>query len=421
MYEWRRDSEIHFVNNYDQRNESRELQTIENSIPQNIVKSDGWSFQIAFALLPLIFVTPFFKIIGVQFESKFIAKLIKFIQKVLVLCTLILLIFLIIYLYNIMINPLEIERNRWVSISYILMSVYFIIFLMTLWLRNHDLEDLICGYKYPADVASNIEFYPLIKYFVKNILGIKEDISNKDRINRLFKFSFQILNLLIYLLFYSFYIFYLMERPGASEYITLRLVIALPLYIFFIETELIHTTICWMIFSRFKHLNRTIKHFNKDIVLNSYKLKLIIEWFSQNIEQMKKFNRIFSLVMSLYFFSEASRLLIAIEDLIFDYGKVQINISVCDLFFNIHKILVILYITKQINDISKEASKTSRLVNELCLSKFIDEKVEQMEKLRIKVNIPFLNQYKFVDRCHLMRFKFFSMIWFADQAIYQPK
>ncbi len=123
----------------------------------------------------------------------------------------------------------------------------------------------------------------------------------KDRINRFFKFSFQILNLLIYLLFYSFYIFYLMERPGASEYRTLRLVIALPLYIFFIETEIIHTTISWMICSRFKHLNRTIKHLNQDIILNSYKLKLIIEWFSRNIEQMTKFNRIFSSVMCVFF------------------------------------------------------------------------------------------------------------------------
>ncbi len=197
------------------------------------------------------------------------------------------------------------------------------------------------------------------------------------------------MNLLIYLLFYSFYIFYLMERPGASEYRTLRLVIALPLYIFFIETEIIHTTISWMICSRFKHLNRTIKHLNQDIILNSYKLKLIIEWFSRNIEQMTKFNRIFSSVMCVFFLSEASSLLIAIEDLIFDYGKVPIKISVCDLFFNIHKILVILYLTKQISDISKEASKTSRLVNELCLSKFIDEKVEQMEKFRIKVNISY--------------------------------
>lgn len=172
---------------------------------------------------------------------------------------------------------------------------------MIFWLRSHDLEDLICGYKYPDDIASNIEFYPLIKYFVENLLGIKRDISNKDRINRFFKFSFQILNLLIYLLFYSFYIFYLMERPGASEYRTLRLVIALPLYIFFIETEIIHTTISWMICSRFKHLNRTIKHLNQDIILNSYKLKLIIEWFSRNIEQMTKFNRIFSSVMCVFF------------------------------------------------------------------------------------------------------------------------
>jgi hypothetical protein len=80
-----------------------------------------------------------------------------------------------------MINPLEIERNRWVSIAYIFVSVYFIIFLMIFWLRSHDLEDLICGYKCPDDIASNIEFYPLIKYFVENLLGIKRDISNKDQ------------------------------------------------------------------------------------------------------------------------------------------------------------------------------------------------------------------------------------------------
>ncbi len=151
--------------------------------------------------------------------------------------------------------------------------------------------------------------------------------------------------------------------------------------------EIIYTTISWMICSRFKHLNKMINLLKKDTILNTYKFKLIIEWYSRNIKQIIKYNTIFGLGLSGYYFAMTSRLMLSLEDLVFDYGKLPNKVFICDIFFTIHKILLLLYITKQISDISKETSKTSRFVNELCIIKLINGKGELVENLRKNVNI----------------------------------
>jgi hypothetical protein len=223
MYGLRKDSETYFFNS-DKRLGS--IGKPEKNIPQSIIINDEWSTQIAFALVPLIFVMPFFKIIRVKFGSNLIGISIELIQKVLAFCSSVVLIFVTLYLYDIMINPSEMARKRWVSIAYCFVSIYLITFLIILWLRNHELSDLICGYEYPADIAADIEFYPLINNIVnisRNLFRIKKEISNKARINRFFKFSlFLILQTFIYFVVFTIYTLYLAEIPGLYEIRNLR-------------------------------------------------------------------------------------------------------------------------------------------------------------------------------------------------------
>jgi hypothetical protein len=306
-----KDSETYFLNS-DKR--LRSIGKTAKYIPQNITISDEWYTQLAFALVPLIFIKPFFKTIRVEFGSNLIGISIELIQKILAFCSTVVLIFITLYLYDIMINPSKMERNRWVSIAYSVVSIYLITFLMILRLRNHELSDLICGYEYPAYIAANIEFYPLINYIVnisRNLFRIKKEISNKVRINRFFKFSiFLIMQKFIYFVVLTIFTLYLVKIPGLYENRYLRLKNAFPLQLSLIVTEIFYSAISWMICSRFKHLNRTINLSMKDTILSTYKFKLIIERYSYNIKQIIKYNRILGLGLTGYYFAMASRLLL---------------------------------------------------------------------------------------------------------------
>jgi hypothetical protein len=167
-----------------------------------------------------------------------------------------------------------------------------------------------------------------------------------------------------------------------------------------------------MIFSRFKNLNSTIREYiasqknddeskkaerstkqtgeqsskseiseekSEDIEL----LHTFIKWFNINIRQMTYFNQVFGLSMTNFFFVHSCGLMIALEDLIYKYEKQSLFLIICNIFFNVYRIAIFVYIVKQTEDITREASKTSRYVNEFCHLKYIEGNNEEFKK---KVN-----------------------------------
>jgi hypothetical protein len=75
--------------------------------------------------------------------------------------------------------------------------------------------------------------------------------------------------------------------------------------------------------------------------------------------------------------------MIALEDLIYKYEKQSLLLIICNIFFNVYRIAIFVYIVKQTEDITREASKTSRYVNEFCHLKYIEGNNEEFKK---KVN-----------------------------------
>jgi hypothetical protein len=119
-----------------------------------------------------------------------------------------------------------------------------------------------------------------------------------------------------------------------------------------------------------------LKGNNEDIE----QLYAFIKWFNINMRQMTYFNKVFGLSMSNFFFVHSCGLMIALEDLIYKYEKQSLSLIICNIFFNVYRIAILVYIVKQIVDITREASKTYRYVNEFCQMKYIEGNNEEFKK-----------------------------------------
>jgi hypothetical protein len=84
--------------------------------------------------------------------------------------------------------------------------------------------------------------------------------------------------------------------------------------------------------------------------------------------------------MSNFFFVHSCGLIIALEDLIYKYEKQSLFLIICNIFFNVYRIAIFVYIVKQTEDITREASKTYRYVNEFCQMKYIKGNNEEFKK-----------------------------------------
>jgi len=122
-----------------------------------------------------------------------------------------------------------------------------------------------------------------------------------------------------------------------------------------------------MICSRFRHLNDSVQNLRTKGIQNAQKLQEIIEWFSANVRQILKFNKLFSLLMSCFFFTHVYSSIIELEDLIHGYDKDHVPIFICNLISNLYRICILVYLVKQTTDIGREAAGTALCVNEYCL------------------------------------------------------
>lgn len=136
-----------------------------------------------------------------------------------------------------------------------------------------------------------------------------------------------------------------------------------------ILTEMYFIYICWKICSRFRHLNKTILLIDENNALNTDKLKKLICWFKINIKPMSKFNKIFSLPIAVLVLNKVYGLIIATEELIYNLNNgIHYKVFFFDIFFHVYRITLLIYIVKQVSDISREALKVHKNINGLCLT-----------------------------------------------------
>jgi hypothetical protein len=79
-----------------------------------------------------------------------------------------------------------------------------------------------------------------------------------------------------------------------------RRIVLLFLYSQYLFIEIFFITICWMICTRFRHLNKTIENMSRNNLVNIENLKKLINCWGINIKQIALFNKIFSLPMAVF-------------------------------------------------------------------------------------------------------------------------
>jgi hypothetical protein len=332
----------------------------------------------------------------------------------------------IIYLSGaILINPKEDERFRLITLMIIFLILYIFEFNLKIWYRNEELRRLIqeCYFVTNLKIRS-------VENFKKNWWGL---------------FSLYWVFLLSHIIGFCLTADVVRKNDPliSSRY---QYLIWLPLYMILTFSVMFYICLCWMIFSRFKNLNLTIIEYitsqkndgmnnvrveNKKVECSTKQatevdstkvrsenstiievlpegeqsskaenpegnnedieqLYAFIKWFNINIRQMIYFNQVFSLSMSNFFFVHSCGLMIAVEDLIYKYEKQSLSLIICNIFFNVHRIAIFVYIVKQTVDITREASKTYRYVNEFCQMKYTEENNEEFKKEVNKLQIYFL-------------------------------
>jgi hypothetical protein len=346
--------------------------------------------------------------------------------------------FYIIYLNGaILINPNEDERLRLITLMIIFLILYIFEFNLKIWYRDEELRRLIqeCYFITNLKIRS-------VENFKKNWWGL---------------FSLYWVFLLSYII--GFCLSAGVVRKPLTSTSRYGYSMWLPFYILLTFSVMFYICLCWMIFSRFKNLNSTIREYiasqKKDDLTNVRvenkkaerstkqatevdstivrsensaiievlpegeqspktenpegnnedieQLYEFIKWFNINIKQMTYFNRVFSLSMANFFFVHSYGLMIALEDLIYKYEKQSLFQIICNIFFNVYRIAIFVYIVKQTVDITREASKTYRYVNEFCQMKYMEGNNEEFKK---EVN-------KFFKLIFIHFFSFFEFISFS--------
>jgi hypothetical protein len=239
------------------------------------------------------------------------------------------------------------ERVRWLALMLMALTTYLIVFIVKL---NMNKTLLKCIFDK-----------------VKSSRSIGKNYQDKKRCIW-FRFSWCLISIFTYWIFFCMITQHLIEKfqdhiPPFRKYAWI------PIYLVFQVTVVIYIITCWILYSKFKHLNKTIKEFTKESSRNVEDLNEFIEWFGDNIYQVSKFNNIFSFSMAVFFCVQSCGLVLAMEDLFFMYNVKEYGIFAYNIYFNVYRIVMVIYIVKQTNDISLEASSTSKYLNEYCHSK----------------------------------------------------
>jgi hypothetical protein len=280
----------------------------------------------------------------------------KFFQSVKLLFDLIVIAFLLYCALNTITRfhgDVEVERSRWVDMIYLLLSIALLWMIISLRLSEKDLGELVSNHRFNARLAH--ESGTNIKIEYKNLRVIR---------TLAFVLVLFIANILKFIL-------------GTIDNITTNesfehFIFTLILHLFFICAEILYVSISWMICSRFRHLNKTIENLIEKKERTIKDLQAFVNWYSQNLKQMRLFNGIFSSIMPVYFLVYLYCQVVLIEDEIVLYTNDKETSKVHGLLFIVFNCCIFTYIVKQTNDTTKEASKTAEFFKEYGNSRIMD-------------------------------------------------
>jgi hypothetical protein len=148
----------------------------------------------------------------------------------------------VIYLSGvILINPKEDERFRLITLMIIFLILYIFEFNLKIWYRNEELRRLIqeCYFVTNLKIRS-------VENLTKNWLGL---------------ISLYCVFLLSYIIGFCLTAEFVKKNDPLISSPRYRYEIWLPLYILLIFSVMFYICLCWMIFSRFKNLNSTIREY----------------------------------------------------------------------------------------------------------------------------------------------------------------
>jgi hypothetical protein len=319
-------------------------QLIENNEPleANNNNCDNWPKIITLSLLPFFPFVPYFEILKTNGEQE-IRKKIFYIQGFFGFILSIGLIGCVIYMLQYLIGSVQ---NGWfgcLALTIMIIIIVLLVFLIKFWFWRKDLRKLILVHEIDSDIA--IETEPKSRLFVR--LGASVFI-------------------ILPIYYTNFTIFLIISNNFNTTRVATPfwLTVWLPIHSEYLFVEIFYITICWMICARFRHLNDTIKNLSQNNSANIRELNKIINWWGMNIKQIALFNEIFSLPMACFFFTHVFILVIGIEFTIYYYDKQAISVIVCDVVLNSYRVLTLIYLVKQTSDITREASKTPKFLNQ---------------------------------------------------------
>ncbi len=315
-------------------NEDNNEQLIESNQPleANNNNCDKWPKIITLSLLPFFLFVPYFEILKTNSEQE-IRKKIFYIQGFFGFISSIVLIGCMLYMLEYLIDSVQKWRYRWIALTIAIISIVLLIFLIKFWFWREDLRKLILDHQIDSDIAVETE--------------------SKSRL-------FFRLSAMVFLILFIYYTDFtittiILNNSNTTRVATpFRLTVWLPIHSQYLFVEIFYITICWMICARFRHLNDTIK----------------------DMKQIPLFNEIFSLPMACFFFTHIFILIIGIEDMIYNYDKQPISVIVCNVVFDSYRILTLIYLVKQTSDITREASKTPKFLNQYRFSGCNEENQE---------------------------------------------
>ncbi len=317
---------------------------MENNQPleANNNNCDNWPKIITLSLLPFFLFLPYFEILKTNGEQQ-ICKKIFYIQGFFGFISSIGLIVCICYMFGYSIDSVQKGWFRCLALDIIITSIVLFVFLIKLWFWRKDLRKLILVHQIDSDIAVETESK-----------------------SRLFVRLSALIFLILSIYYTDFTVFTIITNNSNTTRVAtpIWLTVWLPIHSQYLFVEIFYIKICWMICARFRHLNDTIKNLSQNNSANIQELNKIINWWGMNIKQFPLFNEIFSLPMACFFLTHVFIVVIGIEFTIYYYDKQPISVIVCRAVFAVFRILTLIYLVKQTSDMTREASKTPKFLNQ---------------------------------------------------------
>jgi len=254
-----------------------ETSTETQDLLESNSKYDGWSTVITWSLASFILIIPFFEFNIVYIKCGWLKKLILFIQLLFAICLTCFLIYTMFYLFNFVIDPSEHLYTRLMFVNSIVRSIHLCILIINIWSRYEELKNLILDYKINTEIATEIKLYLVVEYFlsaIRYLFGIELQFNFKENVNRFIK----LISLIIFILVIHSIIYTLKIMITKPSDLTIGVRLTIFTSILRTISEIFYITICWMICSRFRHLNQSVKRIKDEkYTLNHFKKKHIKE------------------------------------------------------------------------------------------------------------------------------------------------